>query len=94
MTPETERYLKTASLPLAAYLFAKGVDLVSVNVEGRFGLFTFVRSPEAELWQGEFEREPVALVDARQYFNSLRSLQTERQEQQMKSHAGKAKDSS
>ncbi len=90
MISNENRYLKTDSLYLAAYLFVQGADLAGVEALEGTTTFAFIRSVDCEIWAEEFQNSQEALVDARRYANALEILECERQEALKKSHAGES----
>jgi hypothetical protein len=88
MRNRDSKYLRTRSLYLAAFLFAKGAELVGLGEfgDGRVTL-SFVRSPESEIWACEFKSGRTVSVDARLYLHALKFLSRERQELLMRIHA-------
>lgn len=84
----SERYLRTKSIYLAAYILAKSGELAGIGVSLDGVVFSFVRSPEYELLAKEFNTDTEAMIDARLYAGALQMLSRERQEQLMKFHAG------
>ena len=74
-----DKYYKTNNFYCAAFLFAKGLELVNVDrTDPRKCLFVFVSHPELELMLRAFNfgsvDEPVALVDARKLVYAIKKL--------------------
>ena len=83
----SERYLRTKSIYLAAYVLAKGGELAGIGILQDEVDFSFVRSPESESWAEDFNSGDEALIDARVYASAFRLLSRERRKELMKFHA-------
>lgn len=85
----SERYLRTKSIYLAAYILAKGGELAGIEAGPDGVFFCFVRFLECENFAEEFNTAREALIDARVFISALQILYRERQEEFMKFHARK-----
>ncbi len=74
MMSNNSRYWTTKSLPLAAFIFAKGGTMVGVHVNNDQAVFAFVNTLELQAHITEHKCGP-ALIDARLYNYSLRQLE-------------------
>lgn len=90
MSCDSPKFMKLYSLYQAAFLFAKGAELAGVEMDQGQVSFSFINSPECEIWANEFKNGPEALIDARLYMNALQVLSRQRQELLMRIHAGKS----
>jgi len=74
------KYFKTTTFYLAAFLFAKGLELVSVDkiTDSRRAYFVFVDSPLRELWVERFnfgkEDDQEVMVDVRKMVTAVKTL--------------------
>jgi len=74
------KYFKTTSFYLASFLFAKELELVSIDkiTDPRRALFVFIDSPERELWLESFnfgkENTAEVMVDARKFVMAIKML--------------------
>lgn len=80
MNKNIDKYFKTSSFYLAAFLFAKGLELVNVDktTDSKRAYFVFVDTPIRESLVGVFnyakEDDPEALVDARKIVQAVKTL--------------------
>lgn len=77
---EDDRYFRISSLYPAAFLFAKGMELVSVDkiTNPRKAQFVFRNHPNCENWINAFhfgkEDSSEVMVDGRKFTNSIKAL--------------------
>ncbi|MBI2638150.1 hypothetical protein HYW83_01015 [Candidatus Peregrinibacteria bacterium] len=74
-----DKYFRTASFYIAAFLFARGFELVNIDkTDPKRCNFVFVDAPEREALLGVFnfgkENHPEAMVDARKMVFAVRTL--------------------
>jgi hypothetical protein len=76
----SNKYFKTTSFYLAAFLFTKGVELVNIDKisDHKRAQFIFVDSPQRKLWLESFnfgkENAPEVMVDARKFVMAIKML--------------------
>jgi len=74
------KYFKTSNFYLAAFLFAKGLELVNIDrvSDSKRKYFVFIDSPERELYSGIFdfgkEDDPRVMVDSRKMVVAVKTL--------------------
>ena len=74
------KYFKTSNFYLAAFLFAKGLELVNIDrvSDSKRKYFVFIDSPERELssWIFDFGKEddPKVMADARKMIAAIKTL--------------------
>lgn len=74
------KYFRTSSFYIAAFLFAKGTELVNIDkiTDSKRAYFVFLESPDRELWLENFnfgkEDAPEAMVDARKFVTAIKML--------------------
>jgi hypothetical protein len=76
---ESIRYFRTTSFYPAAFLYAKGIELASIQrITSRRSEFVFVDSPKLQdllhSYNFALENDPTALVDARQFEAAIKAL--------------------
>ncbi len=74
-----ERYFRISSFYAAAFLFAKGLELVNIdNFQKGRSVFVFRDTPEREAYLQAFnfasEDAPDSLIDARKFVMSIKML--------------------
>ena len=74
-----DKYYKTNNFHLAAFLFAKGLELVNIDrTDPRKCLFVFANHPELELLLRVFNfagnDDPAVMVDARKLIYAIKKL--------------------
>lgn len=80
MNKNNDKYFQTSSFYLAAFLFAKGLELVNVDkiTDSKRAHFVLADSPLRELWVERFnfgkEDDPEVLVDARKLVQATKTL--------------------
>lgn len=74
------KYFKTASFYIATFLFAKGLELVSIDkiTDPKRARFVFIDSPEREHLMESFnfgrENVPEVMIDARKFTTAIKVL--------------------
>lgn len=76
---QDDRYFRLTSFYTAAFLFAKGMELVNIDrTEPKRSQFVFKDSPEREILLQQFnfapEDSPDSLVDARKFVMAIKML--------------------
>lgn len=76
---ENDRYFRISSFYTAAFLFAKGIELVNIdNLQKGKSIFVFRDSPEREAYLRSFsfakEDSPDSLIDARKFVMAIKML--------------------
>lgn len=76
---QDDRYFRTSSFYGAAFLFAKGLELVSIDRSNpKRSRFVFMDTPERELWLTAFnfarEDAPEAMIDSRKFVMAVKML--------------------
>ena len=74
-----DRYFRTSSFYAAAFLFAKGLELVNVDKsEPKRAVFVFRDQPDRELWLNSYNfsvpGSKDAAIDARSYVTAIKAL--------------------
>ncbi|MDD5552072.1 MAG: DUF5659 domain-containing protein [Candidatus Pacebacteria bacterium] len=75
-----DKYFKTTNFYLAAFLFAKGLELVNIDkiTDPKRARFVFIDSPEREIYLETFnfgkENSPEIMVDARKLITAIRAV--------------------
>lgn len=77
--PSDDRYYVTANFYLAAFLFAKGTELVSINRDNpKRSEFVFVQNFKVVEWIDSFDFDPKdspdVLIDPRTFITAIKSL--------------------
>jgi hypothetical protein len=79
-TKQNDRYFRISSFYAAAFLFAKGLELVDVDkiTDPKRAQFVFRDTPERELFLDGYnfgkEDAPEAMVDARKFVTAIKML--------------------
>ena len=78
-THSQDKYFRTPSLYVSAFLFAKGLSLVNIDKTSKTKcLFVFLDSPDRELLVQQYSfappKSPDCLVDARELLIALKTL--------------------
>ena len=77
---QKDRYFRTSSFYVAAFLFAKGLEMVNVDkiTNPKRAQFVFIDIAERELWLDSFnfakENSPEVVIDARRFVTAIRVL--------------------
>ena len=80
ITKQDDRYFRISSFYAAAFLFAKGLELVNVDkiTDYKRAQFVFRDTPERELWMESYnfakEDSLKAMVDARKFVTAIKML--------------------
>lgn len=80
--PSDDRYFRTNSFNIAAFLFAKGFELAGIDktVNPKRAEFIFANSIELQTALDEFqfskENDPAILIDPRTLFDAIKRLKT------------------
>jgi len=74
-----DRYFRTSSFYVAAFLFAKGLELVNIDrADSRRSQFVFLDTPDREELLQNFnyssENSPESMVDARKLVAAIKTL--------------------
>jgi len=79
-TKQNDRYFRISSFYVAAFLFAKGLELVNVDkiTDPKRAQFVFRDSPEREILVKSYnftkEDSPEAMIDARKFVMAIKML--------------------
>jgi len=80
ITKRDDRYFRISSFYAAAFLFAKGLELVNVDkiTDPKRAQFVFRDTPERELFLESYnfskEDSPEAMIDARKFVMAIKML--------------------
>jgi len=80
ITKQKDKYFRISSFYVAAFLFAKGLEMVNVDkiTNPKRAQFVFIDTPEREIWLNNYnfakEDLPEAMVDARKFVMAIKML--------------------
>lgn len=75
-----ERYFRTESFYLSAFLFAKGLELANIDstIDPKRSQFIFIDTPEREILTQNYsfsrEDSPGVMIDARKFATAIKAL--------------------
>jgi len=80
ITKQNDKYFRISSFYVAAFLFAKGLEMVNVDkiTNPKRAQFVFLDTPEREIWLNNynFAKEDLSevMVDARKFVMAIKML--------------------
>jgi hypothetical protein len=80
ITEQEEKHFRISSFYVAAFLFAKGLEMVDVDriADPKRAQFVFRDSADRELWLASFnfskENSPEVMIDARKFVTAVKML--------------------
>lgn len=79
MNTNNDKYYRTANFYQASFLFAKGLELVSIDhTDQKKCVFVFIDTPLRELFVGAFnfgkENDSETIIDARKLISAIKLL--------------------